>query len=218
MKLCLPHIYPITDTRLSGLSHTEQTRRLIAGGATLIQLREKHASPLEFCNDAERAVTLAHEHGAQIIINDRVDIALAVRADGVHLGQDDMPPDPARQLLGPDVIIGYSTHSVEQAMEAVRLPVDYIAVGPVFTTTTKENADDVVGLDGLRCVRSSIGDIPLTAIGGITAETLPEVIAAGADAAAIIADIVADPDRIAERTRSLLDVAATVPVPSVKHF
>ena len=109
----------------------------------------------------------AHEYRAQIIINDRVDIALALHADGVHLGQDDLWPDEARKILGPDAIIGFSTHSVEQASDALKLPVDYIAIGPIFGTSTKENPDPIVGPDGLHAVRKAIGEMPLVAIGGL---------------------------------------------------
>src|SRR5687768_5154472 len=134
----LPKIYPITDTRISGgLTHAEQVTRLRAGGARLIQLREKHLSPREFYHEAEAALAVARERNTRLIINDRADIALALGADGVHLGQDDLSPSAARRLLGPRFIIGYSTHSVAQAVEAARLPVDYVAVGPIFETGTK---------------------------------------------------------------------------------
>src|SRR6266545_3158981 len=118
----LPFVYPITDTRLSGLSHAEQVRLLSLGGASLIQLREKQSSALEFYEHAKGAFAVAAQTGVHLIINDRVDIALAVGASGVHLGQDDMPPEAARRLLGPEPIIGYSTHNVEQALNAVKLP------------------------------------------------------------------------------------------------
>src|SRR5215210_4723475 len=125
-----PKLYPITDVRLSGLSHAEQVARLGVGGATLVQLREKHLSPREFYDEAEESLGVARKLGMRLIINDRADIALALRADGVHLGQDDLQPEAARRLLGEEAIIGFSTHSLEQAREAARLPVDYIAIGP----------------------------------------------------------------------------------------
>src|SRR4026208_1885386 len=106
-------VYPITDVRLTGLSHPEQVSLLIAGGATLIQLREKHLSPREFFPQAQAAIKVARDHRVKIIINDRVDIALALKADGVHLGQDDMPPQAARRLLGREAIIGLSAHSLD---------------------------------------------------------------------------------------------------------
>src|ERR1700750_1762555 len=120
MSFELPKLYPITDRRLSGLSHAEQAARLIEGGAALIQLREKHLSPREFYVEAEAALKIARARGVKLIINDRADIALALGADGVHLGQDDMPPEAARALLGEGAVIGFSTHSAEQAIAAAR--------------------------------------------------------------------------------------------------
>ena len=139
MAFELPKLYPITDRRLSGLSHAEQVARLCEGGARLVQLREKHLSPREFYREAEDALRVARGRGAKLIINDRADIALALGADGVHLGQDDMPPEAARALLGEGAIIGFSTHGLEQSVAAARLPVDYVAIGPVFATSSKEN-------------------------------------------------------------------------------
>ena len=182
----LPRVYPITDVSISGLSHAEQVALLAGGGATLVQIREKHAPPLQFYEQAKAAMAVARERGVQIIINDRVDVALAVGADGVHLGQDDLPPEAARRLLGDTAVIGYSTHSLSQALEVTKLPVDYIAIGPIFQTSTKENPSPVVGLEGLRVVREAIGKLPLVAIGGITPANIEEVIEAGADAVAMI--------------------------------
>ncbi len=204
MQINLPKLYPITDARLSGLSHAEQVRRLSAGGATFVQLREKHLPPQEFYREAEAALRVARSLGVRLIINDRVDLALALRTDGVHLGQDDLPPEAARKLLGDDAMIGFSTHSVEQAREAARLPVDYLAIGPIFETLSKENPDPVVGLDGLRRVREITGEIPLVAIGGIRLENIGEVLKAGADAVAVISLLLAEPPEIETRTREIL--------------
>ena len=204
MSTKLPKLYPLTDARLSGLSHAEQVALLSEGGATLVQLREKHLSPRDFYEAAEDALRAARQRKMRLIINDRVDIALAIGADGVHLGQDDLPPAAARELLGEQAIIGFSTHSVEQASEAARLPVDYIAIGPIFNTASKENADAVVGLDGLSRVRQATGAIPLVAIGGITFETARDVLAAGADSIAVISLLLRNPSEIALRVRELL--------------
>jgi thiamine-phosphate pyrophosphorylase len=204
LPINLPKIYPITDSRLSGLSHAEQVKRLCAGGATFIQLREKHLAPREFYNEAEEALHVARPCGARLIINDRVDIALALKAYGVHLGQDDLPPEAARELLGEDSIIGFSTHTVEQAIKAARLPVDYIAIGPIFETKSKENPDAVVGLDGLRLVRQAVGKIPLVAIGGIKRENILETLAAGADSVAVISLLLTGRGEIEDRTREIL--------------
>jgi len=202
LKSILPKIYPITDARLTALSHAEQVEKLIRGGAQFIQLREKHAAPKAFFEDAARAVEIGRKANIKIIINDRVDIALALKADGVHLGQDDLPPEKAREILGKNAIIGFSTHSVAQAFEAIKLPVDYIAIGPVFATQTKENPDEVVGLEGVEAVRTAIGNFPLVAIGGIARENFVQVLDAGADSAAIIKSILFPPDKIEENLQS----------------
>jgi thiamine-phosphate diphosphorylase len=184
----LPKLYPITDPYLSGLSHAEQVRQMAAGGATLVQLREKKASPREFYESARIAMQVARELGVKLIINDRVDIALAVAADGVHLGQDDLPPEGAREILGEGAIIGFSTHDLKQALTADLRPVDYLAIGPVFQTSTKENPDPVVGLELIRQLKSQISK-PLVAIGGISLERARLALDAGADSVAVISDL-----------------------------
>ncbi len=211
MSLDLPKVYPITDTQLSGLSHAEQVARLIEGGATLIQLRDKHAAPREFYREAAAALRVARDHHARLIINDRVDIALALKADGVHLGQTDISVEAARRLLGTEAIIGFSTHNIEQAKLATALPVDYLAFGPVFQTSTKKNPDPVAGLIKLREVRTIKGSLPLAAIGGITLANALEVLKAGADALALISELVADPTKIAENISKILALTSTLP-------
>jgi thiamine-phosphate pyrophosphorylase len=198
LKLDLPKIYPITDSRLTNLSHTEQVKKLIAGGAKFIQLREKYAAPKDFFADAQNALKIARKNSVKIIINDRVDIALALNADGVHLGQDDLPPAEARKILGEKAIIGFSTHTVEQALEAVKMPIDYAAIGPVFATQTKEKPDQTVGLKGIKNVRQTIEKFPLVAIGGISKESFREVFEAGADSLAIIKSVLLPPNKIPE--------------------
>jgi thiamine-phosphate pyrophosphorylase len=204
--MSLPRLYPITDRLLSGLSHAEQVARLSEGGARLVQLREKHLSPREFYSEAEEALKVARARGVRLVINDRADIALALGADGVHLGQDDMPPLAARALLGDKAIIGFSTHSVEQAVGAARLPIDYVAIGPVFATSSKDNPDAVVGLEGVRGVREVLGPIPLVAIGGVTRERARAVLEAGADSVAVLSALLPslDPAEITRRTRFFL--------------
>lgn len=203
----LPKLYPITDTRLSGLTHAEQVERLAAGGASFVQLREKYAAPREFYEAALKAVQVARALQVSIIINDRVDIALAVDADGVHLGQDDLPPARVRALVGATRIVGYSTHNLKQALEADLTPVDYIAIGPVFQTTTKANPDPVVGLELIRELKSRLTK-PLVVIGGITLNTASAVIAAGADSLAVIGDLYATGDAAA-RAREYLQLLHT---------
>ena len=200
-------MYPITDTQLSGISHADQVSLLADAGATFVQLREKNLSALDFYNEAKAALAVAAQKSVTLIINDRVDVALALGARGVHLGQDDLPPEAARELLGDAAVIGYSTHSVAQASAAANLPVDYIAIGPIFQTGSKNNPDPVVGLDGLRAVRYAIGDIPLVAIGGITETNAVAVIDAGADSIALISALLAGgPTEISNRYRALSEL------------
>ena len=209
----LPRVYPLTDGQLSGLSQVQQVRLLSLGGASLIQLRDKRMAAREFYEEAKAAVAVTAQWGVKLLINDRVDIALAVGAHGVHLGQDDMPPDAARKLLGPDALIGYSTHSVEQAIAATKLPIDYLAVGPIFATTTKSDTAPVVGIEGLRAVREATGDFPLVAIGGITRENAAEAIKAGADSVAVISALLANPTDITKATRLLIQDLQVFPAP-----
>ena len=199
-------VYPITDVRLTGLTHSEQVARLIDGGATLIQLREKELSPQEFFLQADEAVRFAHQRGVDVIINDRVDVALAVKADGVHLGQDDMAASSARELLGPRAIIGLSTHNLEQAARAIEQPIDYIAIGPIFTTTSKTNPDPAVGLEGIHHVRRLVSEFPLIAIGGVTLDNALAVFSAGADSVALISALLADPSQITPKTLQFLSL------------
>ncbi|MGH9873055.1 MAG: thiamine phosphate synthase [Pyrinomonadaceae bacterium] len=201
------HLYPITDQHLSRLSHAEQVVHLSNCGAPLIQLREKADHPLRFFEQAEAAVRVARDRGVRIIINDRVDIALALKADGVHLGQEDLPPEAARRILGNDAIIGFSTHSLEQASLAAKMPVDYVAIGPIFSTTTKQSANLPLGLEGLARVRKALGTVPLVAIGGITGENQGPVLQAGADVVAVISDIWLAAKDAANKTKHPLHIS-----------
>jgi thiamine-phosphate diphosphorylase len=207
MRLTLPKIYPITDRQLSGLSHAEQVGRLIDGGATFIQLREKHLSPIDFLCEAEAAAKVADNNRVTLIINDRVDIAMAIGARGVHLGQDDMPVEAARRLVRDDALIGFSTHTQQQMEAAVRQPIDYVAFGPVFTTRTKQDPDPTVGLEQLREVKNVAAKVPLVAIGGVTADNIQAVLQAGVDSVAVIASVVGEPSKIEENMRRMLELA-----------
>lgn len=207
MKIRFPAVYPITDTALSGLSVPEQVEQMIAGGAQLIQLREKRLSSRDFYEAASEALRLARPRDVRIIINDRVDIALLLDADGVHLGQEDISPVHARRLLPERAIIGYSTHNLSQAAEAVRLPIDYLAFGPIFQTSTKEDPDPVTGLDLLADTKILAGDLTVVAIGGIDEDNLRSVLNAGADSAAMIGSIVAKGNDISSKLRSLLTIS-----------
>ncbi len=159
------------------------------GGARLIQIREKGISSVEFFETVIVAIKLCRPLGAMLIINDRADIALAAGADGVHLGQDDLPPEAARRILGPNAIIGVSTHNIDQAIATAKMPVDYIAVGPIFPTQTKSDTERSIGLDGIRAIKKLIGGIPLVAIGGIGIGSIEPVLAAGASTAAVISAV-----------------------------
>jgi len=200
----LPKIYPLTDVGLTGLTHAEQVRRLAKGGATLIQLRDKTSGAREFLESARAAVIAAGECGVKLIINDRADIAVAVGADGVHLGQDDLPVSAARELLGTKAIIGLSTHSLSQAEAATKLAIDYLALGPVFSTSTKNDTAPELGLTGLTEVRNRIAEFPLVAIGGITVDRALEVLHAGANSLAVISALLRNPDQITAQTTRLL--------------
>jgi len=204
VRIQLPRIYPITDTRISSLTHTQQVKRLIDGGATFIQLRDKGSSARAFYDDAVHALRIARSARASIIINDRVDVALALGADGVHLGQTDLPVPIARQLLARNRIIGYSTHDLEQVRIALDLPIDYLAFGPVFQTRSKQNPDPTVGLETLSNVKSLAGAMPVVAIGGIDRSTVENVLETGVDAVAIISDILSAPERIAENMHDFM--------------
>jgi thiamine-phosphate pyrophosphorylase len=208
-----PKLYAITDRSLSNSTHEEIVRALLAGGARLIQLRDKEAGAKELLDAARACLALTRPAGARLIINDRADVALAADADGVHLGQEDLSVEEARDLLGPAKIVGVSTHSLEQAARALETSADYIAFGPIFTTTTKQNPDPVVGLELLRQVRA-LSDRPLVAIGGITLERAASVLATGADSVAVISalypidglcDFNARPD-IVGRTRTFVEL------------
>jgi thiamine-phosphate pyrophosphorylase len=193
-------VYPITDVHLTGLSHSEQVARLIDGGATLIQLREKQLSPQEFFLQADEAVRFAHQRGARVIINDRVDVALAVKADGVHLGQDDMAASGARELLGQKALIGLSTHNLAQAVRAIAQPIDYIAIGPSSQPPQKQIPTPLWVWKAFARSDGCVGEFPVVAIGGITRDNAPAVFDAGADCVALISALLADPSQITAKT------------------
>jgi len=168
-------------------------RELLKGGAKIVQLRAKELSSGEFFALAKQARQLTREAGAVFIVNDRADIALASAADGVHLGQDDLPLAAARKILGNGKIIGISTHDLAPAREAEAGGADYIGFGPIFGSTTKDTGYTARGLDMLREIRAAV-KIPVVAIGGITEQNVAEVWKSGADSAAIISDLMGAED------------------------
>ncbi len=180
-------LYLLTDRSISGLSHQQAVRRAISAGIKTIQLREKEMSKNEIFREALLIREISAEHRVAFIVNDYIDIAIAVKADGVHLGQEDMPVKEARKIMGENRIIGISTHSMKQAIEAQESGADYIGFGPMFHTMTK-NAGKPKGLKALEQIKKKIS-IPVVAIGGITCENVNEVIKSGADAVAVASGI-----------------------------
>ncbi len=187
------HLCVITDPSLAGRDHVAIATEALAGGADMIQLRDKLGDLRALLPQARAIQALCCARGAIFIVNDRLDLALAVRADGVHVGQEDLPAEAARHLLGPGKILGVSTHNRGQAEAALAAGADYIGFGPMFPTGTKETGYTSRGLAGLREVQAAVR-LPILAIGGITLETAADVIIAGATAPAVISAIVAAPD------------------------
>jgi thiamine-phosphate pyrophosphorylase len=201
-RLQLPPLYAILDPeQTKGRAAETALLELLQGGIEWLQLRAKAMPPRDFLQLARAARRRTHSSGCKLIVNDRVDIALACAADGVHLGQEDLPLHAARKLMG-DRIIGISTHDVKQAKEAEAGGADYIGFGPMFGTTTKETGYSPRGLEMLRQIREAVS-IPIVAIGGITEGNVKEVWQAGADSAAIISDLLGADD-IAAKVKRIL--------------
>jgi thiamine-phosphate pyrophosphorylase len=216
MKACESGIdfglYLVTDRVLSGGRPLEQiVRESAAGGVTVVQLREKNAGAREFIEQAFALRQAASDLAIPLIINDRVDIALACRADGVHLGQGDMHCALARRIAGEDMIIGVSVSTADEALEAEAEGADYLGVGPLFATPTKADALPATGLGVLRTIRQAVR-IPLVGIGGINHTNAGDVIRAGADGIAVVSAIIASPNpgAAARALRSAVDQARCV--------
>jgi thiamine-phosphate pyrophosphorylase len=194
----LPRVYPIVDAANFSSSREllDFAKHLVSGGATLLQYRNKQGSARQILSDA-RNFRLATGASVRWIMNDRADLCLAAGFDGVHVGQDDLSPDAARSVVKPGKWVGVSSHSVEQAMAASATSADYIAIGPIFETRSKERPDLVVGLEGLRKVRATTRK-PLVAIGGITPANCRSVIDAGADSVAVISALLPSPAKTVE--------------------
>jgi thiamine-phosphate pyrophosphorylase len=188
------HLCVVTDaTLVPGRDHVAIAAAALRGGADMIQLRDKAADLRALLPQAQAIQTLCRSYGAIFIVNDRLDLALAAGADGLHVGQEDLPAEPARALLGRGRILGVSTHNREQAEAARACGADYIGFGPMFATGTKETGYAPRGLETLRGIRAAVA-LPILAIGGIRLENVAEVIAAGATAPAVISAVVAAPD------------------------
>ena len=202
-KLCA--IVDVEAAARAGWRPLDLARALLDGGARFLQLRAKAMSGAEFLDTAAAFVTLARSYGARAIINDRADIARLAAADGVHVGQDDLPPSAVRAIAGAATIVGLSAHTREQVDHAVREPITYVAIGPVFGTATKTIGYDPIGVEMVREAsrRAAARGLPLVAIGGITIENAASVLEAGAASVAVIGDLLAtgDPER---QTRDFL--------------
>jgi thiamine-phosphate pyrophosphorylase len=174
----------------AGWAPADLARASFDGGARLVQLRAKHLGSAHFLTLCESVVQIAVPFGASVIVNDRADVAALARAAGVHVGQEDLPAADARRLVGPGRIVGVSTHTVAQIEAALREPISYLAVGPVFGTATKDTGYSPVGLELVATAARLAGGIPVVAIGGITLDTAPAVWQAGAASVAVISDLV----------------------------
>jgi len=198
----LLRLYAISDASFGDPVRLAQA--LFDGGARLVQVRNKKASARSFFNQVESILKRAPAD-ASVIVNDRVDVARITGAAGVHLGQSDIGVVEARRILGPDQIIGFSTHNLEQALAASKLPADYIAVGPIFPTSTKLDAEPVVGLEKLATICKAVQK-PVVAIGGIRLENAAEVLAAGPHSIAVVSDLLAAAD-IRARVREWINLS-----------
>jgi thiamine-phosphate pyrophosphorylase len=206
-------LYAILDPTVAGGRKLTELARQIVGSATLVQLRDKHASTRAMVEEARAIQSVLSSANVPLLINDRVDVALVAEADGVHIGQDDMSPADARLLLGRSAIIGLSIKSIAQAQAAPLEHLDYVAIGGVFATTSKDNTAAPVGIDGLRAIAQAVRirarDFPICAIAGINESNAADVIAAGADGVSVIStlSLAADPSAAAKSLRAVVDRA-----------
>jgi thiamine-phosphate pyrophosphorylase len=203
----LPKFYPILDSELcarSGITMLGAAETLLAGGTKILQARHKGFFSRAMFLEFEHLANLCAQHNAIFVVNDRADLARLFGA-ALHLGQDDLPPREARRVTGEALTIGFSTHNEGQLRAAADEPVNYLALGPIFGTASKENPDPVVGVAELRRLRP-LSPLPLVAIGGITRAAAREVLAAGADSIAVISDVMCDAGALGARTEEWLRV------------
>jgi thiamine-phosphate pyrophosphorylase len=194
MRLVLPRLYVILDSALLNVPVQDCARELADAGVRLLQYRSKTEPALNLLNFSRSLASLLLPLGVSFVVNDRPDIAVMAGASGVHVGQDDLGVEATRGLVGNEKLVGVSTHNLEQFRAAAATSADYIAVGPVFATSSKANPDPVVGTELIRQVRD-LSDKPIVAIGGITLENAVSVIQSGADCVAVISDVLRSPDR-----------------------
>jgi thiamine-phosphate pyrophosphorylase len=204
MRLVLPRLYVILDAALLKIPAKECAKSLVDAGVRLIQYRNKRASGRELFETSRELAEYLNPLGVHFIVNDRADVAALVGAGGVHVGQDDLGVEQARKVIGDGKWVGISTHNSRQFRSALETSAQYIAVGPVFATGSKENPDPVVGVGFVRETRA-MTDKPMVAIGGITLERAAEVIEAGADSMAIISDILGA-ENVGKRARQYVDL------------
>jgi thiamine-phosphate pyrophosphorylase len=206
MKFTIPPIYPITDKKLARReSHFSILKELVRGGAQLVQIRDKSTPLQELLRDLYQCVEFASKKGVTLIVNDRCDLVLSCVAMGVHLGQEDLPADAARAILGRKRLIGLSAHSLAQVRKSKKLPIQYIGFGPIYPTSTKEDAPPVVGLRQLASA-CRISRLPVVAIGGIGLEQVREVLQTGACSAAVISALM-EAKNIARQMERFLEKA-----------
>jgi len=200
----VPRLYAILDAAsfLDADALFTAADQLTVGGVTLLQYRNKSENARQKLDHARELKRCVGDR-VKIIMNDRADLCLAAEFDGLHIGQDDLSPESARRIIGPDRMLGVSTHNPEQLAEAGKTSADYVAIGPVFATSSKGNPDPVVGLEGVRQARA-LTSKPLVAIGGITRANAKSVIEAGADSVAVISDLLRDPRKSAEEFLRIL--------------
>lgn len=210
MQVHALRLYLVTDQSIAGTrTLTDMVAAAVQGGVTCVQLREKHLNTRDFLAQAVRLKQLLGPHGIPLVINDRIDIALACGAEGVHLGQSDMPVEQARQLLPPEVFIGWSVETLADVTRSAALPVDYLGVSPIYASPTKSDAASPWGLEGLRQVRAATA-LPLVAIGGIHVGNAAELLQAGADGLAVVSALCAASDPC-EAAAAFSAVMRTVP-------
>jgi len=205
----LPAFYPILDTEVAarhGIDPILAASQILEAGAKILQFRHKGFFSRDVFSTLERVGGLCREAGAMFVVNDRVDLAVLSGA-ALHLGQDDLTPSAARMITGPNVVIGFSTHNEAHLRSAAAEPADYLALGPIFGTASKLNPDPTVGLAELKRLRS-LTNRPLVAIGGIALKNARDVLEAGANSVAVIADLFADPGNLRARTAEWLAVTA----------
>jgi thiamine-phosphate pyrophosphorylase len=208
MRIVLPRLYVILDATVLNNSPLDCAHDLAAVGVRVLQYRDKSASARDLLETSRKLASSLNSCGASLIVNDRPDVAALAGAAGVHVGQEDLDPQQTRAVVGEEMWVGVSTHNLEQFRRAAATSADYIAVGPIFATTSKANPDPVVGLDLIRQVRS-LTEKPIVAIGGITLDRAASVIAAGADSVAVIRDVLcaAKPTEQARRYLEILNAA-----------